>query len=94
MTPFPETPLYKKLQKEQRLLSDKFWDSCTLFDLNFAPAQMTARQLEEGFLGLLTDVYSKSATDLRKKIFKNCVKQKKGLRRSSQKALTLRCAVL
>ena len=41
-TPFPGTPLYDRLKREGRLLRDEAWETCTLFDINFRPEQMTA----------------------------------------------------
>ena len=36
-TPFPGTPLYRRLQREGRLLAERFWDRCTLFDVFEGP---------------------------------------------------------
>ena len=48
-TPFPGTPLYHRLNREGRLLQDRFWDRCTLFDVNYRPARMSVAELESGF---------------------------------------------
>src|SRR5439155_1610622 len=45
LTPFPGTPLYDRLLREGRLLEPERWDLCTLFDVNYLPANMTPGQL-------------------------------------------------
>lgn len=59
LTPFPGTPLYARLRREGRLLAERFWDRCTLFDVNFRPAGMTVEKLESGLRWLFTELYSK-----------------------------------
>lgn len=58
MTPFPGTPLYARLQREGRLLDETAWEKCTLFDVNFAPKQMSVSQLEQGLIELAKRLYS------------------------------------
>ena len=36
-TPFPGTPLYERLKREDRLLYPEAWERCTLFDVNYRP---------------------------------------------------------
>ena len=43
LTPFPGTPLLRQLRAEGRLLYERFWDKCTLFDLVFQPKQHDRR---------------------------------------------------
>src|SRR5262249_53350344 len=45
LTPFPGTPLYARLLREGRILAPNRWDLCTMFDVNFAPKNMTIAQL-------------------------------------------------
>ena len=45
LTPFPSTPLYARLRRDGRLLTERFWVRCTLFDVNFRPARMTVEEL-------------------------------------------------
>ncbi|MBF0186172.1 MAG: B12-binding domain-containing radical SAM protein, partial [Magnetococcales bacterium] len=40
LTPFPNTPLYERLKREGRLLAERYWERCTLFDVNFQPKNM------------------------------------------------------
>src|SRR5262249_27432483 len=47
-TAFPGTPLYERLCREGRLLQNNAWELCTLFDVNFRPAQMSVAELEKG----------------------------------------------
>lgn len=69
MTPFPGTPLYARLKRENRLLEERFWDRCTLFDVNFRPARMTFEELEQGVRWLFAELYSKSESSNRLRSF-------------------------
>ncbi len=62
LTPFPGTPLYRRLEAEGRLTHPGAWDRCTLFDLNFRPQNMSSRELESGFRELVTRLYCEEAT--------------------------------
>jgi radical SAM superfamily enzyme YgiQ (UPF0313 family) len=68
-TPFPGTPLYDRLAGEGRLLTPAAWDRCTLFDLTFAPANMTADELNAGFKSLAAKLYSDEFTHARREAF-------------------------
>ncbi|MBS3802545.1 MAG: B12-binding domain-containing radical SAM protein [Candidatus Thermoplasmatota archaeon] len=57
VTPFPGTPLFKKLQKENRLLTTK-WDEYTMFNPVFQPKHMTPEQLQRGVFSLYKQFYS------------------------------------
>lgn len=50
LVPFPGTPLYRRLEREGRLLYDKWWlaDDYGFYMVPFQPAQMTAERLERG----------------------------------------------
>jgi len=65
LTPFPGTPLYSRLQREGRLLAERFWDRCTLFDVNFRPARMSVSDLEQGLRWLMQETYSRAGTSAR-----------------------------
>lgn len=69
MTPFPGTALYHRLHREGRLLRERFWDECTLFDVSYRPLRMTVKELEEGLKWLFTEAYSQSETSARKRAF-------------------------
>ncbi len=69
MTPFPGTPLYERLQREGRLLTDGAWETCTLFDVNFVPTGMSPERLQEGFLQLSQRLYSQEAVERRRERF-------------------------
>ncbi|HUF62004.1 MAG TPA: radical SAM protein [Verrucomicrobiales bacterium] len=58
MTPFPGTPLYRRLSEEGRILAEGASERCTLFDVNFQPDRMTLTELEEGFTALARRLYS------------------------------------
>lgn len=58
MTPFPGTPLYVRLRDEGRLLEERFWDRCTLFDVTYRPKRMSVEDLEAGLRWLFAELYS------------------------------------
>ncbi|HUO97362.1 MAG TPA: radical SAM protein [Rhizomicrobium sp.] len=68
-TAFPGTPLYARLKREGRIIRDGAWEFCTLFDVNFRPARMTAGELEAGLRSLASRVYSQQSTDNRRRDF-------------------------
>jgi len=69
LTPFPGTPLYERLAAEGRILQPGAWNLCTLFDVNFRPAGMTALELCAGIHRLSEQLYSAEATRRRRKEF-------------------------
>ncbi len=69
-TPFPGTPLYARLKREDRLLYDTAWERCTLFDVNFRPVGMTEDELRDGFRQLAVRLYSDDFTKWRKDNFR------------------------
>jgi radical SAM superfamily enzyme YgiQ (UPF0313 family) len=58
MTPFPGTPLYQRLHDQGRILQDRAWERCTLFDVNFQPERMSVSELETGFRELGRKLYA------------------------------------
>ncbi len=77
MTPFPGTPLYSRLEGERRLLEPQNWKKCTLFDINFIPAKMSARELHDGFKKLAVELYSEEFTHWRRHTFKENLRKQK-----------------
>lgn len=69
LTPFPGTPLYARLLADGRILRPGDWGSCTLFDVNFRPALMSPRELEEGLLSVFRDLYTPERVHRRRKSF-------------------------
>ena len=69
-TAFPNTPLYKRLKAEGRILRDHAWELCTLFDINFEPRGMSRDELQSGFLRLVKVLYSEEETRTRRTKFK------------------------
>lgn len=57
MTPFPNTPLFKRLDAEGRILH-RDWSKYDAQHVVFKPAQMSARQLEEGLVHAWRRCYS------------------------------------
>ncbi len=69
-TAFPGTKLYDRLLQTNRLIEPTNWNLCTLFDVNYHPAKMTATELRDGFRGLVSILYSQERTDQRRRRFK------------------------
>ena len=74
LTAFPGTPLYARLKEEGRIIRDKAWELCALFDINFRPKNMSVEQLQAGFLGLAKRLYSAEETSDRRAQFKRRLK--------------------
>jgi hypothetical protein len=74
MTPFPGTPLYARLLREGRILRERAWELCTLFDINFQPKNMSVAELQSGFLKLAKELYSAEETLERRAKFKRMLK--------------------
>jgi radical SAM superfamily enzyme YgiQ (UPF0313 family) len=70
LTPFPGTPLYRRLKAEGRILRDCAWDLCTLFDINFQPRNMSVAELQSGFMRLVKALYSADETAARREGFR------------------------
>jgi radical SAM superfamily enzyme YgiQ (UPF0313 family) len=88
LTAFPGTPLYARLQREGRILRERAWELCTLFDINFQPRNMTVAELQSGFLKLAEKLYSADETRERRAKFKRRLKTSRRLK--SQKSQTKR----
>jgi radical SAM superfamily enzyme YgiQ (UPF0313 family) len=75
MTPFPGTPLYYRLLEEKRLLEKENWKTCSLFDVNFKPKNMTVEELREGFKRIGIEIYSDEFTKWRRGKFKEYLRK-------------------
>ena len=69
LTPFPGTPLYDRLRREGLLARDRYWDLCTLFDVNYVPEKMSVAELETGFRDLLRRIYDTGLIEERRRRF-------------------------
>jgi radical SAM superfamily enzyme YgiQ (UPF0313 family) len=60
LTPFPGTPLYKRLEQEDRLLYEKWWldDRYSYNMIPFQPAHMTPARLQRGCVEARAEFYS------------------------------------
>ena len=87
LTAFPGTPLYRRLQSENRLLHPGSWELCTLFDYTVQPNCMTLPELQQGFLELVKRLYSATEVHRRRRRFKTFWR---AAHRSSQSAATAR----
>ncbi|MEK7677616.1 MAG: radical SAM protein [Verrucomicrobiota bacterium] len=70
LTAFPGTPLYGRLKREGRIIRDRAWELCTLFDINFVPENMSVAELQSGFLKLVKQLYSDEETKERRRQFR------------------------
>ncbi len=70
LTAFPGTPLYRRLKAEGRILRDRAWDLCTLFDINFQPRNMSVAELQSGFMSLVKELYNARETSARRQGFR------------------------
>ncbi|MBM2831549.1 MAG: Radical domain protein [Dehalococcoidia bacterium] len=81
MTAFPGTPLYRRLKQEDRIILDRAWQLCTLFDINIVPKSMTVQELQNGFLWLAKTLYSDEETNQRRRKFRDRLKNSANFRR-------------
>jgi radical SAM superfamily enzyme YgiQ (UPF0313 family) len=88
LTPFPGTPLYRRLQQEGRLIRERAWELCTLFDINVTPKNMTVAQLQSGFVELARKLYSAEETGERRRKFKSRLKASPHFGRRAQPCLS------
>ena len=70
LTAFPGTPLYRRLRSEGRIIRDRAWNLCTLFDANITPKNMSVVELKAGFLKLVKTLYCAEETGFRRRRFK------------------------
>lgn len=61
-TPFPGTALRARLEREGRLLPDRGWEACTLFDVTYRPDRMSVDALERGFRNLVRMTFAAEPT--------------------------------
>jgi radical SAM superfamily enzyme YgiQ (UPF0313 family) len=69
LTPFPGTSLHTRLKREGRLLRERYWERCTLFDVNFVPKGMSVADLEQGLEYLMGSLYTSEETARRRESF-------------------------
>ncbi|MBI2159950.1 MAG: B12-binding domain-containing radical SAM protein [Candidatus Rokubacteria bacterium] len=69
LTPFPGTALYRRLRAEGRLLRERYWERCTLFDVNFAPRRMSVEDLEQGLEYLMGSLYTAEEVHRRRRLY-------------------------
>ena len=67
-------PLYDRLHREGRLLQERYWDRCTLFDVNFHPMRMTVEELKTDLRWLFGEVYNEREFTRRKRHYMELVK--------------------
>jgi len=79
LTPFPGTPLYDRLLAQGRLLEPTAWERCSLFDVNFRPALMSAKELQHEALELGRRLYAEEERTARRHRFHD---QRRRYRRS------------
>jgi len=55
---------------------DRFWDRCTLFDVNFQPKHMSVGELEAGLRWLFSEIYTDRELARRRRHYMEIVKTK------------------
>src|SRR5207245_2402673 len=91
LTAFPGTPLYARLKNEGRIIRDKAWELCTLFDINFVPKNMSVGDLQSGFLRLAKELYSAEVTHERRRKFKHMLKTSSNFGRKTRTEIREEC---
>ena len=76
LTPFPATPLYARMKREGRLLQERYWDRCTLFDVNYQPKRMSVDELEAGLRWLFSEIYNDRQFNNRKRRYMDIMKKR------------------
>jgi len=92
MTAFPGTPLYARLKAEGRIIRDRAWELCTLFDINFTPRGMSGSELQAGFLKLVQQLYSTEETQTRRRRFRRMLRTSPNFGRSAKQTSELLAA--
>jgi radical SAM superfamily enzyme YgiQ (UPF0313 family) len=69
LTPFPGTPLYDRLLEDGRILVPEAWERCTMFDVNFRPARMSAESLQRNLVELGRRLYTDDERVRRRRAF-------------------------
>ena len=64
------------LQRLREIIRERFWDRCTLFDVNFRPKNMTVAQLEEGLYWLFGEIYNEREYIRRQRRYMEIVKER------------------
>ncbi len=75
LTPYPGTRLHQKLKAENRLLSDAYWDRCTMFDINYRPKNMSVEELEKGLFCIFGEIYNEREYVKRKRHYIDIIKK-------------------
>ena len=70
-TPFPGTPLYRRLESEGRLLLDSGWRERTLFDVTFQPTDTSVAELRAGLMRLTEELYTAEEVERRRRQFRS-----------------------
>ncbi len=69
-TPFPGTALRRRLERAGRLLPNRGWSHCTLFDLTYRPDVLSVGELESAFRELVRRVFGPAESARRQAIRK------------------------
>jgi radical SAM superfamily enzyme YgiQ (UPF0313 family) len=74
-TPFPGTALYRRLEREGRLIAERGWSWHTLFDVAYRPDTMSVEELEKAFRDLVCTVFGPKPTQrrtaIRRRVWRN-----------------------
>ncbi len=77
-TPFPGSPLHRRLAHEGRLLEGRGWDHYTLFDVTYRPDRMSPGELEQAFHALVAAVFAPGPSARRAAIRRELQRRRRG----------------
>ncbi len=83
MTAFPGTPLYARLKAQHRLIAERAWNTCTLFDVNVVPTGMSPERLQQGLVDLGRRLYDRAFIQSRRERFFRELKRSRGAARAA-----------
>lgn len=65
-----------RLRRDGSLLRERYWERCTLFDVNYRPKHMSVEELEQGVRWLFTELYNEGEYTKRKRRYMEIVKRR------------------
>ena len=57
-------------------MAERFWDRCTLFDVNYRPKLMGVDELERGLRWLCGEIYNAAEFSRRRRLFMEIAKRR------------------
>lgn len=79
-TAFPGTPLYERLERDDRLQTKNDWKNCTLFDLNIVPTVSNSSDLQNSFHSLMRALHSNELSKKRRQRFNSTMRKNRAVK--------------